>query len=249
MSNNSDNSKIVNTNNGTTIQIGKKPTVVSANTTVQTTGRTVDIAFIVDTTGSMNDKIEALISTCVQFLDEPKKLGLEPAFGLVAFGDISGVGVGDTIEVVVPITQDLARMKYGLQHIPRNSGFGNNGESSSEAIVEALSLNYRSKAVKVMVLITDEPALQNLYKVANVINQLTQQEFLVFVLSPNINYFKLMAKQNGGEWQEISPTSNLDMLLEMFKRLAQRISEVSKSVHVLGQGSVSAYLQLTAPKK
>ena len=71
----------------------------------------VDIDFVFDTTGSMDDKIQALLATCRQFVDEARKLGLDPYFSLTSFGDLSVEGGGDRIELVVPLTGNIEGIK------------------------------------------------------------------------------------------------------------------------------------------
>ena len=211
-------------------------------------GNEVDVVFVFDTTGSMDDKIEALLLTCKQFVDEAEDLSLDPYFALISFGDISVQGGGDRIETVTPLTSDIEKVKHGLSNIPRNNGFGNSGESSLEAIQEAFKISYREGAVKVIVLVTDEPALQHDISVERVIQELGEREFLVFVIAIDEPYYKDMALKNGGIWKEISAHTNLSEILEAFREMARKVSEVAQEVHLLGDGSVKTYLALKAPK-
>lgn len=240
----------------TIVTMGKgqnKAIVVGKTQVLSETGRVaganmVDIAFVFDTTGSMSDKISALLETCAGFVDEAGKMKLNPQFSLISFGDLSVQGGGDRIEVVVPPTQNIEKIKYGLKNIPRNNGFGNTGESVLEAIDEAFKLQYRDKAVKVMIVITDEPALQWETKVARTISTMTQREFLVFVVATNENYYREMAIKNGGVWKEIGPNTDFAEILRMFNEMAKKVTQIAKSVHLIGKGSVKEYLKLTSPK-
>jgi hypothetical protein len=211
-------------------------------------GNMVDIVFVFDTTGSMDDKISALLETCAGFVDEAGKMKLDPQFALLSFGDISVFGGGDRIEVVVAPTQDIEKIKHGLKYIPRNNGFGNLGESVLEAIDEAFKVQYREKAVKVMVVITDEPALQWATKVEKTISTMTQREFLVFVVATDEPYYHDMAIKNGGIWKEIGPNTDLAEILKLFNEMAKKVSQVVQQVHLIGKGSVREYLKLTVPK-
>lgn len=229
--------------------VAGKPVVTSSTGKVVGGGNQVDIVFVFDTTGSMDDKIEALLLTCRDFVDEAKKLGLDLNFSLISFGDISVPFGGDRIELVVSLTEDVGRMKEGLERIPRNNGFGNTGESCLEAIQEAFKIDYRAKAVKVMVLITDEPALQHQISVEKVIGQLGEREFLVFVIAIDTSYYREMATKNGGFWKEIGLQTSLVEILRMFEEMAKKVSQVAKAVHLLGKGSVKEYLKLKPPSK
>jgi len=248
--------KLVSQKKGTIITTGKgkdkvvivtKPKVSSQGGVVSF-GNQVDIVFVFDTTGSMDDKIEALLLTCRQFVDEAKSMDLDPHFALISFGDISVIGGGDTIELVVPLTGDIEKVKYGLGNIPRNSGFGNLGETPLEAIHEAFKISHRERAVKVMVLITDEPALQHNISVDVVIQELQEREYLVFVIAIDEPYYKKMALKNGGVWKGISGHTNLSDILEVFKEMAKKVSEVAEEVQLLADGSVKKYLALKASK-
>lgn len=210
-------------------------------------GNKVDIVFVIDTTRSMDNKIEGLLRTCGQFVDEAKNMDLDINFALVSFGDVSVVGGGDTIDTVVPITGSIEKIKYGLTHIPHNSGFGNEGETPFEAIQQALKLEYRSNAVKVLILITDEPAIQREITATSITNRLAHLEYLVFVIATEHEYYKNMALKNGGVWKRISADSNLSEILEIFREMAKKVSNIAKDVHVLGKGSVKEYLKLKAP--
>ncbi len=207
----------------------------------------VDLVFTIDTTGSMSDKIDALLRTVSQFVKEAESFDLDMQFALISFGDISIQGGGDRIDVVVPLTKDVGRMQTGLAEIPRNNGFGNEGETPLEAVAEALQLKYREHAVKVLVLITDEPALEYRYRRNEMIKTLKTKEFLVFVLAIDTPYYRAMAKENGGVWKQISASTDLSELLNMFRDLAKKVSQVAKAVHQIGGGSVSKYLQLKPP--
>lgn len=226
--------------------IAGKPQVSSKTGKVEG-GNQVDVVFVFDTTGSMDDKISALIQTCTRFVEEADGLQLDPQFALISFGDLSVRGGGDRIELVVPLTSDIATVKHGLTYIPRNNGFGNVGESSLEAMQEVFKLPYRPKAVKVVILITDEPAIQHQYKAKEVTARLTRWEFLVFVIATDEPYYKEMARKNGGIWKQIGAGTNLSEILALFKEIAKKVSRVAKDVHLLGRGSVREYLKQLPP--
>lgn len=235
---------------GKTQLVTGKP-ITSDNPNVQRpgSGNKVDIDFVFDTTGSMEDKIKALLTTCRQFVDEAKRLGLDPYFSLTSFGDISVEGGGDRIELVVSLTGNIERIKAGLTNIPRNNGFGNEGESCLEALEQALKIQHRPGAVKVIILITDEPALQYRHTAEQMTKELKKREYLVFVIATPHEYYKHMAWENGGIWKEISASTSLNDILDIFRKMAKKVVEVAKDVHKLGGGSVSKYLQLKPPEK
>ena len=210
-------------------------------------GYPVDLTFVIDTTGSMSDKIEGLLKTCARFIDEFAALELDGQIGLVAFGDLRVPG--DKIQPF-EFTADMEITKQRLKNIPRFGGGGNEGESSLEALDSAIKLNYRPNAVKVIVLITDEPAhTTGQITIENISGRFAKQEFLVFVVSPLHEYFMDFAHKNGGRWYKISAETDFTNALEIFRQVAKRIVRVASDVHRLAGGSVSTYLQLTAPKR
>ncbi len=230
---------------------GKKEVIAQSGPVIRVQGReikqsqAVDLVFVIDTTGSMSDKIQGLLATCTKFIDEFASMKLNSKIAVVAFGDLTVPG--DTIEHS-DFTDDINMIKKYLKEIPRNGGGGNEGESSLEALTHALKLNFRKNAVKTIILVTDEPALQHKIKAKDMIDRLTQGEFLTFVISTPLKYFQEMAKANGGKWYQISAKTDFTDLLDMFRQVAQKVSKVVSDVYKLGDGSVANYLQLKAPE-
>jgi hypothetical protein len=210
------------------------------------TGRGVDLVFVIDTTGSMSDKIEGLLETCSRFADDFNALHLNHRIAIVSFGDLRVPG--DKIQNTA-FTSQVEVTKKSLRNIPRNSGGGNEGESSLEALARALALPFRPDAVKTIVLITDEPADQHHLRAGDLIGRLTEREMLVFVASPPHDYFKQMAQRNGGKWYKISAQTRFNDLLNLFRDLARKVSQVVFDVYQVGDGSVASYLRLKPPEK
>jgi Mg-chelatase subunit ChlD len=210
------------------------------------TGRGVDLVFVIDTTGSMSDKIESLLATCSRFADDFNALQLNHRIAIVSFGDLRVPG--DKIQNTA-FTSNVEITKKSLRNIPRNNGGGNEGESSLEALERALSLPFRPDAVKVIVLITDEPADQHHVRADGMIGRLAERELLTFVASPPYKYFQRMALRNGGKWYKISARTRFDDLLDLFKDLARKVSQVVSDVYQVGDGSVADYLRLKPPER
>ncbi len=212
----------------------------------EATGRGVDLVFVIDTTGSMSDKIESLLATCTRFVEAFNALQLNHRFAIVAFGDLNVRG--DKIQNTA-FTSSVESTKRSLRRIPRYSGGGNEGESSLEGVERALSLPFRPDAVKTIVLITDEPAHQQRLRADDIINRLVERQFLVFVASPPLGYFKQMAQRNGGKWYQVAADTNFNDLLDMFRDLAHKVSQAVSDVYQIGNGSVANYLRLKPPDK
>lgn len=246
-----------NKKKGTIISVGsgsKKKIVSGTDTVIKIQGKPikhdsvgqVDLVFVIDTTGSMSNKIDGLLATCIKFVDEFSELNLDHRIAVVAFGDLTVPG--DKI-VATRFTNKTKVTQESLEHIPRYGGGGNEGESSLEALDKALTLSFRSQAVNVVILITDEPALQHNIRAEDMVERLTRQEILAFVVSPPLAYFKDMAIKNGGKWYKVAVDTDFTDLMDMFKEVANEVSQVVSDVHRLGNGSVSRYLQLSPPEK
>lgn len=206
--------------------------------------RKVDLVYVIDTTGSMNNKIKGLLATCERFVEEFAELELDHRVAVVAFGDLKVPGdkiVGTSFTSKVEVT------KKSLRKIPRYSGGGNEGESSLEALDKALAMPFRSHVVRVIILITDEPAHQHKIRGSEMADRLAQEEVLTFVISPPLSYFKEMARRTAGKWYQVSATTDFTDMLELFKEVAEKVSHVVSDVYELGDGSVADYLRLKRP--
>ncbi|MCG3141833.1 MAG: hypothetical protein HDKAJFGB_03167 [Anaerolineae bacterium] len=210
-------------------------------------GKRVDLAFVIDTTGSMSDKIQGLLQTAQKFVERFARLQMDSRIAIVAFGDLTVKG--DKI-VATSFTDNLQTTKNSLQKIPRFSGGANRGESAFEALQKAMALDFRPNGVKALLLITDEPALQNRnVKAADVINALVAGEYLTFVVGTTDKYYQDMARATGGKWYKVSARTDFTDLLAMFGDIADRVTDTVADVYRLGDGSVAGYLRLNPPEK
>lgn len=220
---------------------------VTEETLLATRGKSVDMVFVIDTTGSMSDKIKGLLETATKFVDRFGRLEMDSRIAIVAFGDLN---VKSDKIVATGFTRSLDTTKKSLQKIPRFSGGANHGESSLEALQKAMALDFRDNVVKVLLLITDEPALQNRQvKASDVTRQLKDNEMLTFVVATPERYYKEMAASTGGKWYKISAQTDFTDLLEMFGDIASKVSETVADVYRIGDGRVSDYLRLAPPEK
>jgi uncharacterized protein (DUF58 family) len=201
-----------------------------------------DLVFVIDTTGSMNDKIDGLIETCESFVDRLATKKIDWAAAVVGFGDLTIEG--DRI-VATPFSSSANRVKALLRGLPRNSGGDNEGESSLEAIQVALKQpGFRPDAMKVVILITDEPALQRQLHPSTITGRLREAGAIAFVLSPNIKYFKSMATDTGGYWWKVESGGDFAKILAIFDKIAAQVASTVAAVHKLAGGNVKEYLSL-----
>ncbi|HUN23766.1 MAG TPA: vWA domain-containing protein [Anaerolineales bacterium] len=201
-------------------------------------GAPVDLVFVIDTTGSMSDKIEGLLQTCGKFVDEFASLGVDHRTAVMAFGDLRVRG--DKI-MNTPFTDNVEVTKNSLEKIPRFSGGGNEGESSLEALHKAMDLTFRPNALKLLLLLTDEPADQKTYSAEQVSRMLYNGGYITFTVTPNHDYFRKMAEVTGGKWYKIGRRTDFRSILDMFRNIAETVAQTVADVHLLGNGDVEEY--------
>lgn len=220
----------------------KGPAITVAGKPVQTAqASALDLVFVIDSTGSMSDKINALKSMCENFVDDLTKSSISYRVAIVAFGDLTVSG--DKISTT-PFTSSVSTIKSLLHKLPRNDGGGNEGESSFEAIQAALKLPFQQKCIKVLVLMTDEPALQGNLLWKQIQEKLVAEGCLLFSFATSDAYYKSFAHATGGSWWDIESASSLDAVLSILTKLASSVTKTVTNVARLAGGDVKKYLQL-----
>lgn len=206
-----------------------------------------DLVFVIDTTGSMNDKIDGLIESCQTFVDRLGTKHIDWAAAVVGFGDLTVEG--DRI-VATPFSSSAERVKALLRGLPRYSGGGNEGESSLEAVQAALNQSgFRADAMKVVILITDEPALQKGLRPSTITGKLREAGAMAFVLSPDLKYFRSMAADTGGHWWKVESGGDFSKILDAFDRIASQVASTVAAVHRLTGGDVKEFLGLPPSRR
>jgi hypothetical protein len=240
-------SKLVRNPSSDDLAAGSERKVVRMEVGRDSAKALADLVFVIDTTGSMNDKIDGLIETCQSFVDRLATRRIDWVAAVVGFGDLTVEG--DRI-VATPFSSSADRVKTLLRGLPRYSGGGNEGESSLEALQAALDLpGYRPDAMKVVVLITDEPALQKKIRPAAMTGRLREAGVIAFVLSPKINYFRSMAGDTGGQWWEVDSGGDFSKILAVFDKIATKVASTLDAVQKLTGGNVKEYLSLPASRR
>ncbi len=190
----------------------------------------------------MSNKIEGLIRCLVELVDDLDELDLDWRLTTVPFGDLTFKHLGDDVVSTQPFVHEREAAQQQIREMPRFSGGGNYGESSIEAMFAGLAKSYRPRAVKIIVLLTDEPALTSSQTTPEAVDRgLHDAEAICFVASPpELRYFQDWAHRHGGEWYQIGPTMDFELLRSLLSRLAT----VAREVHTLAGGSVKRYLEL-----
>lgn len=206
--------------------------------------RELDVCFVFDTTGSMADKIDGLIQCMDSLVRELGRLALDWRVTTVPFGDLTIPG--DEVVADKPFVNDVQSAVQQLRSMPRFYGGGNTGESSVEAMLAATRKPYRPGAVKVLILITDEPALGYQQGAPAVASALRALDALCFTVAPDLDYYRRWAREHGGEWHAVRAAVDTSAIIRLFTSLLAEAVAVATKVIESG-GSVRGYLERGNP--
>jgi hypothetical protein len=228
----------------TVLELGDGRAVALHPGTAVTVARPMaDICIAFDTTGSMSGKIAGLINCMAGFAEDLAGLSLDWRISVLPFGDLTISG--DRVDVNLPFVASAAEARNQLRTMPRFSGGANEGESSIEAMLGAISKPWRPKAVRVVLLLTDEPAL-GAERAEEVLHQLRSAEIVCFIASPDHPYFRSWATETGGKWAKISRSMDTREILNLLRRLVKDVAKAASDVHAIAGGSYRKYLEITS---
>jgi hypothetical protein len=152
-------------------------------------------------------------------------------------------GNGTTTETQLTWCCDVdaaARMFHSMR---RNGGGGNGGESSLEAVMASIDKTGRAGALRVVLLITDEPPLTHAIRPATVSQVLTIREVLCNVISTPLDAFQQLSRATGGTWLPIGSHVDMTSLVRTWGTLGEQIALRAARVVEIG-GSPQRLLQL-----
>ncbi len=116
----------------------------------------VNIAFIIDTTGSMDSYINGVKDRCIEFSEILSSKGAGFKLGLIGFGDLNEKEKPS----VYSFTEDVLKFQKQVKNIPRTYG-GDIPESSLDAVETGIQLLESTKSDRgtknIFILITDAP--------------------------------------------------------------------------------------------
>ena len=161
-------------------------------------GLPIDVVFVVDASGSMQDNINAVAKHLAQMTDAYKASEIDYQLGLTHF-NMQLNSQQNNIQVF-QLLQDLSIYKRRLYEIVPTGD-----ENALDAIVETLTqMRFRTNTVKHLILVTDEPFTSLQGHTAETIIRLCQKnEIYVNVLGNNIPNHKRLAAQTGGTWHAV----------------------------------------------
>lgn len=177
---------------------------------IKTAITSVDVVFVMDTTGSMGPYIEGLKRNCIDFAETVAQGQRDCRLGLIGFGDVRSA---EPIHVFEP-TDDARLFQKAVRDIPRTEG-GDEPESSVDALERAMQLTFRQTCVKVLVLITDASCHRS-EAIPDLARNLRERGFRTHIVAPltlrNL-YDPLCAGANNGKFHAIR-AAKFDTLLQ-----------------------------------
>lgn len=199
-----------------------------------------DVVFVIDTTGSMSNKIDGLLSSCTTFAERLAAKDIDWRAAVVAFGDLRVPA--DRI-VATGYTTRIETVRSSLSRVPRFSGCGNRGESSLEALDRALGLGAREGAIRVVILITDEaPHQHGEMRAPAMAERLRRERVVTFAVAPDLRAFRGIAARTGGAWFPITSETDLSSILSMFDRVLTEVAATVSAISLEAGGDVERYL-------
>ena len=199
---------------------GAAPTPVTPTPTPTPTEplrpKVLDIVFVIDTTGSMSDKLTAIKNNISAYVDALKAKGIDMRLGLVAYGDTY---IGEKM-VKNDFTTSVDTFKGWLGSIKRFNG-GDYPESTLDAINDttagAKSFAFRENADREYIVVTDALSHskedgwltdgKSVYTVANTVKSLLADHVRTNVISvkggDQETQLKPLADKTGGTFMDI----------------------------------------------
>ena len=182
----------------------KMMTELARNLTDAAIVQAVDLVFIIDKTGSMEDNVRGIRAYIDLFFEHFARSGHDAAFGLVTFADAM-----TKKPKVQGVTTDHGKFKNWLYKIKFEGG-GDLAESGLDALMAALHrIKFRRNTQRFFVLASDgafhdaDYDGRSEYSQDGVIETLQQQGVRVDVIGLNFLPIKQLAWATGGTWRAI----------------------------------------------
>jgi len=212
----------------------------------------VDVLFVLDVTGSMQDQIDGVRSGIVDFAAKLSERGLDERVGIVAFRDEMNDEPAEVLDFGNgTFTKDYDTFRARMDRLIADGG-GDNDESSYDALRLAAIQPFRARATRALILITDaaphlpdrktrsldevvsELSQRGIHQLHAVINMVDRDQYAVLQARCPGEIFDLATISRGGR--------NFDALLPV---LGERIAEAT----IRGLASSSAVTSEYAPRQ
>ena len=171
-------------------------------------GLPIDVVFVVDASGSMQDNINAVAEHLGQMVDAYKASEIDYQLGLTHFN--AGLPSQRTQQnniQVFQLTRDLSTYKRTLYAIRVHGD-----ENALDAIDQTLTqMRFRTNTIKHFIVVTDEPftSIQG-HNVDTIIQLCQRNELIVHVLGLTMPDHQKIAKATGGSWHAVPQDPNVN---------------------------------------
>ena len=172
-------------------QIGTALEGIAESIARGTSSSPVDIVFLLDASGSMEDNIRAVGGQFRRMVEVFQEKEVNFTLGIITFKYL------DRDTIVFPQTRDYAKYEYLLEsHVIQRGG----DERAYDAIVKSIQrVKFRSNAERRFILVTDE-ATKGSYPITEVLSQCRTAGVKLDVIGVNRTLDKALAVQTGGLW-------------------------------------------------
>ena len=214
-----------------------------------------EIVFLIDTSGSMSDEIEAVKDSCVNFATAIEKEGIELELGLVGF-DIGGYRGKPGSKFTV---HNLSRYTIGVWPLAKPSVFKSNiqdlhvgifggsgcylADKDTVDIFPHIKNVFGKEKKRILVIISDEIGKES--GLNDIVKILKDSAITTYVLGVSGKAHKEIAKQTGGEFWDINRSKGkADFTSLLVGNVAETIGREAKKT--LADGSISQGTDLGA---
>ena len=172
-------------------QIGTALEGIAESIAGGTSSSPVDIVFLLDASGSMEDNIRAVGGQFRRMVEVFQAKEVNFTLGIITFKYL------DRDTIVFPQTRDYAKYEYLLEsHVIQRGG----DERAYDAIVKSIQrVKFRSNAERRFILVTDE-ATKGSYPITEVLSQCRTAGVKLDVIGVDRTLDKALAAQTGGLW-------------------------------------------------
>ncbi len=164
----------------------------------------VQIVFVLDITGSMQNQIDEVKTKVANIVEDlrSKFKDFDFEIGLVGFRDKGEQGK------IVDFTSNVKEFLLLIKDLKARGG-GDTPEDDIKALMDMLELNWATNSIKIAFLITDAPVHTNYYKnfdlkkfAKNIINKGIVVNTICYEEACNDDFFKELAKYTDGRYKE-----------------------------------------------
>ena len=220
-------------------------TELARNLTDAATIQEVDLVFIIDKTGSMEDNVRGIRAYIDLFFEHFTRSGHDSAFGLVTFADAI-----QKKPKVQGVTTDHGKFKNWLYKIKFEGG-GDLAESGLDALMAALhKIEFRGNAQRFFVLVSDgafhdaDYDGRSEYSQDGVIETLQHQGVRVDVIGLNFLPIKQIAWATGGTWRAIPGRGYLEHIPStLTAKMLSELGVLGRNGNGLAADEVVVYLR------